>query len=505
VTLTCGAGGALGHSFAPPYTMPVPFSMYAFGTGAALVLSFVIVGLFATVPTYGGAPRDRLPVHAAAAPPAMPIWTVGKVLSIVLLMLCILTGFLGTQNLYANFNMTFFWIVFVLGVPYLTAVIGDFYAAVNPWKAIVEAVESLTGRAFVGVVGHPQRFGYYPALLLYMLFIWIELFARVTPRALSIALLIYTLINLAGAYLLGKSAWFRYGEFFGVCLRLIGKMSPWARPWDPQERAADPGGRRWRMPFVGLLEARAEHMSLVVFVLFMLSSTAFDGLHGTQAWVALFWKGLYPAIAPYFTTVAGQQYAFSTKLYYGWQWLSLAISPLAYLAVFGACVAAAKWAARSTLPVRELVLQLAFAMVPIAFVYHVTHYYTMLLAQGGQIVRLVSDPFGAGWNLRRQRDLAYAGRTDSAGPHRQRVPGSCGSASTVPDGAPCRPQSAADAGADGAVHGVRPVDSFPAALDRRLTCSRAESSSPGAPPSSPAGSPLSPSRVTRTKWTCTSA
>ena len=98
-------------------------------------------------------------------------------LSIVLLMLCIVTGFLGTQNLYANFNMTFFWIVFVLGVPYLTAVIGDFYAAVNPWKAIVEAVESSTGRAFVGVVGNPERFGYYPALLLYMLFIWIELFA----------------------------------------------------------------------------------------------------------------------------------------------------------------------------------------------------------------------------------------------------------------------------------------------------------------------------------------
>ena len=48
---------------------------------------------------------------------------------------------------------------------------------------------------------------------------------------------------------------------------------------------------------------------------------------------------------------------------------------------------------------RELVLQFAFAMVPIAFVYHVTHYYTMLLAQGGQIVRLVSDPFGTGWNL----------------------------------------------------------------------------------------------------------
>ena len=185
----------------------------------------------------------------------------------------------------------------------------------------------------------------------------------------------------------------------GVMLRLIGKMSPWARPWDAHERAAVPGGRRWRMPFVGLLEERPGDLSLVLFVLFMLSSTAFDGLHGTQPWVALFWKGLYPAIAPYLTTVSGQHYALSAKLYYWWQWLSLAISPLAYLAVFGACVAAAKWATRSPFPLRELVLQFAFSLVPIAFVYHVTHYCTMLLAEGGQIVRLVSDPLGTGWNL----------------------------------------------------------------------------------------------------------
>ena len=44
-------------------------------------------------------------------------------------------------------------------------------------------------------------------------------------------------------------------------------------------------------------------------------------------------------------------------------------------------------------------LRFTYSLVPIAFVYNVTHYYTLLLAQGGQIVRLVSDPFGWGWNL----------------------------------------------------------------------------------------------------------
>jgi hypothetical protein len=38
-------------------------------------------------------------------------------------------------------------------------------------------------------------------------------------------------------------------------------------------------------------------------------------------------------------------------------------------------------------------------LVPIAFVYHLTHYYTLLLEQGGQLLKIVSDPFGFGWDL----------------------------------------------------------------------------------------------------------
>jgi hypothetical protein len=37
--------------------------------------------------------------------------------------------------------------------------------------------------------------------------------------------------------------------------------------------------------------------------------------------------------------------------------------------------------------------------VPIAIAYQMAHYYTYLLIQGQTLVRLVSDPFGWGWNL----------------------------------------------------------------------------------------------------------
>ena len=391
-----GAAGA--HSFAPPYTLPVPFSLYAGGAAAALVLSFVIVGLFAGVPSLG---QIRLPAAAAAAAVPRAGWGLraARGLSLALLALCIACGLLGSPNPYANFNMTFFWIVFVLGVPYAVAVAGDFYAAVNPWKVLIRGIESLRGRTFEGRVRYPQRLGYCPALLLYMGFIWLELFARLQPRGLALALAAYTVVNLAGAWLIGTRDWFRYGEFFAVFLRLMGKMSIWARPWDPEEVAQAAHGPRWRAPFRGLLEERADHLSLVLFVLFMLSSTAFDGLHATMPWVSVFWREIYPSIAPLFSPAQGQQYALSTQLYYIWQWLSMLISPLAYLLVFVAFVAVARRAARSTLGLHELVLRFGLSLVPIAFVYHVTHYYTLLLAQGGQIVRLVSDPLGLGWNL----------------------------------------------------------------------------------------------------------
>src|SRR5437764_15077986 len=43
-------GYARAHTFGTVYNLPVPFWMYAYGAGAALVVSFVIVAYFASVP-----------------------------------------------------------------------------------------------------------------------------------------------------------------------------------------------------------------------------------------------------------------------------------------------------------------------------------------------------------------------------------------------------------------------------------------------------------------------
>ena len=49
--------------------------------------------------------------------------------------------------------------------------------------------------------------------------------------------------------------------------------------------------------------------------------------------------------------------------------------------------------------VSTLIQVFAFSLIPIALVYNISHYYTLLVIQGQAIIPLVSDPFHMGWNL----------------------------------------------------------------------------------------------------------
>lgn len=50
-------------------------------------------------------------------------------------------------------------------------------------------------------------------------------------------------------------------------------------------------------------------------------------------------------------------------------------------------------------PIALLLCRYLPSLVPIAVVYHLTHYYTLLFSQGLKIRGLASDPFGWGWNI----------------------------------------------------------------------------------------------------------
>jgi len=381
-------GAAFAHSFGTAYNLPVPFWMYAYGASATLAVSFGIVAYFAGQPIS----VERIAPTRVTGGCRIPDGLLAplRALSVALLALCIVTGLVGTRNVYTNFNMTFFWIVFALGFLYVTALIGDLYAFVNPWRVLCDAIVAST-KSRARLASYPSWLAYYPALVLYAGFIWFELFGHSQPFSLALVLIAYTAINLGGAALFGRDAWFRYGEFFAVMFRLVGRMAPvfYVRERDGGWSVA------YRKPLAGILDEPAERMSLLLFVLFMLSSTAFDGLHDTLPWVTIFWKHIFPVL----TAGSHMPYTVTVDYYYYWQWAMLVLSPFFYLAVYLAFIAASRLAAGSDKDLRTLALAFTLSLVPIAFVYNVTHYFTLLVSQGTQIVRIASDPFGWHWHL----------------------------------------------------------------------------------------------------------
>jgi hypothetical protein len=385
ILFAAGCGYAEAHSFGVMYTLPIPFWMYAFAVSATLALSFLMIGFFAT----GRSPeRASRPIDIQFVVPRA-VWTILRGLSVVLLVLTVLTGLLGTQNPFSNFSLTFFWIGFVLGFAYLTVVVGDLYAFINPWRVLCDMIEWLRPTAFKGRALYPAWLAYYPALALYMCFIWLELFGHTTPRTVGLTLVGYTLLNFVAAALFGAEAWFQYGEFFAVFFRLLGRISPLA--YESQA----PGSKitvRLRRPFIGLIEETADHPSILLFVLFMLSSTAFDGMHETLPWVQVFWRYVYPPL----TWAIDQPYTFFVGLYYDWQWAMLWLSPFIYFIIYLLFI----WMTiGSDWKLRERALLFGYSLIPIAFVYNLSHYFTLLFTDAPRLLPLISDPFGSGGDL----------------------------------------------------------------------------------------------------------
>src|SRR5215216_2352219 len=175
-------GEAFAHAFGRTYNLPVPFWLYLFGASAVLVVSFVQIGLFVgaghTLRSY---PRFDLlrvgPLRALLT--TRPLLFALRLLSVTLFVLVILSGLLGQQNTDHNFAPTFVWIIWWVGFSFFTALVGNLWPLINPWKVIFEWAEALVGR--LGVQKglelnepYPTSWGVWPSVALYAIVIWVE-------------------------------------------------------------------------------------------------------------------------------------------------------------------------------------------------------------------------------------------------------------------------------------------------------------------------------------------
>jgi hypothetical protein len=123
-------------------------------------------------------------------------------------------------------------------------------------------------------------------------------------------------------------------------------------------------------------------------------------MHQTVFWMGLYYNHILAALHPLWGTDLIASQVTLEKWYVVYQRIGLVLSPFLYLAVYLCVIRLVKAMTNTTLSVRTLALDFAFSIVPIALVYNLAHYYTLVLSRVPTLPYLLfSDPFALGWNV----------------------------------------------------------------------------------------------------------
>jgi hypothetical protein len=391
-TAACVALGtavpAVAHGFGQRYDLPLPLSLYLFGAAAAVALSFVVFGLFVRhAPGTRRGPHVDLLATASGRLIASPgVVLLLRLAALGVFIVTVLAGFIGDQNPYRNIAPTLVWIIFWVGLAYVSAFAGNLWELINPWGTLFEGVERLyrlaAGTELSRRLPYWPALGVWPACLLLLAFAWIELVypSPAVPAHIAGFAAAYSILTLIGMLVFGRDIWLQHGEVFTIVFGTFARFAPIQAKVHPQVR------QLLLRPFgAGLLDNEPVSASMMAFVLLLLSTVLYDGLIGTSTWSNLesWLRATLPGLR------AHDSVAIKTAGLVGFWLLFLG----AYLAI---CAIMAALVARSPL---ELARSFALTLVPIVIGYHVAHYLVFLLIQGQYIVPLLSDPFGKGWNL----------------------------------------------------------------------------------------------------------
>ena len=378
----------LAHGLGAVRDLPVPLWLFYYGAGAALIVSFIALGALWKRPVLerhaGGRP---LPPWAQSVLLSPVLRAVVGAISVGLLVLVLATGAFGEYSSATNLAPTFVYVVFWLGLVPVVVLFGNVWNVLSPWKAAADGAAWLGDRlgiSFPAATTYPERLGHWPAAVGLFAFAALELCYpnSASPRAVALAVAIYSWLTWVGMATFGREAWHRNGEAFNVYFGLIGRIAPFA--------VTERDGRRTvvvRPPLTGLAGA-ARVPGTVAFLCVMLGSVAFDGFSRTTWWI--------DRVFDVETRVTTTSILLSDLITTAVNLVGLVAVIAAVAAIYLLAVAGARAAAHRRQGLRS---EFALSLVPIAVAYAVAHYFSLLVFQGQFAWFMASDPFGFGWDL----------------------------------------------------------------------------------------------------------
>jgi hypothetical protein len=355
----------LAHGLVQRADIPIPPVVFAWVSAAVLVISFVALAALWPQPRLEHVtwrPLFRLPGA---------VERVGQVLGLALLAVVVWAGLAGDQGPQSNLAPTFVYVVFWVGLVFVSLLAGNVFRLLSPWRVL----------RFAGRRPYPERLGRWPAAIGLLVFTWTELVGRYGdfPERIAIYAVIYSAVTWAGMWRYGTEAWGTRAEAFEVYFGLFGRLSIF-------ERRDGVVGRR---PLLGGVPRLEPLPGTVAVVAVMIGTVTFDGLSQGNTWKTGIGQSLNDLFAGPFSAETATYLADTVGLIAG----PLLVAGFYALGIKGAESVGGGMTAKR--------LRGAFvgSLVPIALVYAMAHYLTALVFQGQAISYLASDPLGEGWNL----------------------------------------------------------------------------------------------------------
>jgi hypothetical protein len=365
-------GVAEAHGLVQRQQLPIPQWLFAWAAAAVLVISFFALAVLWPQPRLER--DDWRPLLGGRGFAALPLQVLWGALGVLLLVVTMLAGYLGSGTALDNWAPTFLLITFWVGLVFASILFGGVYRAFSPFRALGALLPSLNRP-------YPERWGRWPAAIGLFVFTWIELVSGwgEDPAMLVTAALGYTVLTLAAQVVFGVETWTRRGEAFAVYFDFFARMSVWE---------TRDGVLGLRKPLAGLTRLD-DAAGTVAFVTVMIGTVTFDGLSQGQLWrdvsdwVVDLLDGLGVGALTASKVAATLGLALGVALVAGFYRLGIE-------------------GARSVgggLSFHKLEHGFVHSLIPIAAVYVAAHYLTFLVFEGQAITYLASDPFGQGWDL----------------------------------------------------------------------------------------------------------
>jgi hypothetical protein len=410
------------HAFGQRYDLPLPLSLFVWTGGAVVFVSFVIVALFLKHDRApGDYPRANLlanPIGRFLAHPAT--LNLIRLVFFILFLVTVLAGYIGDQSPYKNISVVMVWVIAWVGLAFACSLLGDLYALINPWNTGFAWAEALfrrgdRSRRLSINLPYPQSLGAWPAFILFFVFAWMEITwpGASLPEFLAISLSAYSVITWAGMFLFGREVWLEHGEAFAIIYRLFARFAitevrvtkgagaGYDGPVDINDPElgcingygaffdAAPTARQWnlRPPGVGLRIGNVPSVTIMFFVLLLLSTVTYDGYTETESYqrIGLF---LFEQISS-----LGQTAIHIVET------IGITTFPVLFITVYLVFALLIGLFAGSHDTLGAVAQIFILSVVPIAIAYHLAHYLSLFVFEGQMVISRLSDPFGFGWDI----------------------------------------------------------------------------------------------------------